>query len=114
MMRVMKRNGVIIVYPEATRHVDGKSIEFDDGVARLAKKAGASVYIAHIHGAYMAWPRWSRSGMRKGRISAEFVKKIYSDEVKDLSVEELQQKILDGVNYNENDWIRENPRTYKR
>lgn len=113
MMRVMKRNGVIIVYPEATRHVDGKSIEFDDGVARLAKKAGASIYIAHIHGAYLAWPRWSRSGMRKGRISAEFVKKIYSDEVKALSVEELQQQILDGVNYNENDWIRENPRTYK-
>ncbi|MCR4558430.1 MAG: 1-acyl-sn-glycerol-3-phosphate acyltransferase [Saccharofermentans sp.] len=113
MMRVMKRKGVIIVYPEATRHVDGKSIGFDDGVARLAKKAGASIYIAHIHGAYMAWPRWSRSGMRKGRISAEFVKKIYSDEVKESSIEELQQKILDGVDYNENDWIRENPRTYK-
>ncbi len=81
MMRVMKRNGVIIVYPEATRHVDGKSVGFDDGVARLAKKAGASVYIAHIHGAYLAWPRWSRSGMRKGRISAEFVKKIYSGNI---------------------------------
>jgi transcription elongation factor Elf1 len=51
--------------------------------------------------------------MRKGRISAEFVKKIYSDEVKQLSIEELQQKILEGVDYNENDWIRENPRTYK-
>jgi 1-acyl-sn-glycerol-3-phosphate acyltransferase len=113
MMRVMKRNGIIIVYPEATRHVDGKSVGFDDGVARLAKKAGASVYIAHIHGAYMAWPRWSKSGMRKGRISAEFVRKIYSDEVKQLSIEELQQKILEGVDYNENDWIRENPRTYK-
>ena len=113
MMRVMKRKGVIIVYPEATRHVDGKSITFDDGVARLAKKSGASVYIAHIHGAYLAWPRWSRSGMRKGRISAEFVKKIYSDEVKESSFEELQQKILDAVDYNENDWIRENPRVYK-
>ena len=113
MMRVMKRNGVIIVYPEATRHVDGKSITFDDGVARLAKKAGASVYIAHIHGAYMAWPRWSKSGMRRGRISAEFVRKIYSDEVKESTIEELQQKILDAVDYKENDWIREKPRTYK-
>ena len=103
MMRVMKRNGVIIVYPEATRHVDGKSITFDDGVARLAKKAGASVYIAHIHGAYMAWPRWSKSGMRRGRISAEFVRKIYSDEVKESTIEELQQKILDAVDYKEND-----------
>ena len=113
MMRVMKRNGILIIYPEATRHVDGKSVVFDDGVARLAKKTNASIYIAHIHGAYMAWPRWSRSGRRRGRISAEFVRKIYSDEVAETSLEDLQQKILDGIDYNENDWIRENPRTFK-
>lgn len=113
MMRVMKRNGVIIVFPEATRHVDGKSVTFDDGIAKLAKKSNASVYVAHIHGAYLAWPRWSQSGMRKGRISAEFVKKIYSEEVKEMSVEELHQKILDAIDYNENEWIRTNPRSFK-
>ena len=109
MMKVMKRKGVLIIYPEATRHVDGKSIVFDDGVAKLAKKAGASIYIEHIHGAYMSWPRWSRSGMRRGPITSEFVRKIYADEVASSTVEELQQKILEGINYNENDWIREHP-----
>ena len=113
MMKVMKRNGVLIVYPEATRHVDGKSVTFDDGIARLAKKAGASIYIEHIHGAYLTWPRWSQSGMRKGKITSEFVKKIYSDEVKSLSVEELQQKILDAVNYDENEWNREHKVEFK-
>ncbi|MCH4154149.1 MAG: 1-acyl-sn-glycerol-3-phosphate acyltransferase [Saccharofermentans sp.] len=113
MMRVMKRKGVLIIFPEATRHVDGKSIEFDDGVAKLAKKSGASVYIAHIHGAYMSWPRWSVSGMRKGRITAEFVRKIYAPEVESMSVDELQQQILAGIDYNENEWIRENPRKYR-
>ena len=61
----------------------------------------------------MSWPRWSRSGMRKGRITAEFVRKIYAPEVESMSVDELQQQILAGIDYNENEWIRENPRKYR-
>ena len=113
MMKVMKRKGVLIIYPEATRHVDGKSVEFDDGVAKLAKKAKASIYIAHIHGAYMSWPRWSKSGMRSGKITAEFVRKIYADEVESSTPEELQQKILDGIKYDENEWARQTGNKYK-
>jgi len=113
MMKVMKRGGVLIIFPEATRSVDGSTIEFDDGVAKMAKKVNASIYIAHFHGAYLSWPRWSESGRRPGKITAEFVRKIYSDEVAASTTEELQQKILDGIKYNENDWIRQNPRNFR-
>ena len=113
MMKVMKRMGVLIIYPEATRHVDGKSIVFDDGVAKLAKKSKASVYIAHIHGAYMSWPRWSRSGMRRGKITAEFVRRIYAEEVEKMTADELQAEILKSMDYDENEWIRQNPRKFK-
>ncbi len=113
MVKVMKRKGVLIVFPEATRSVDGSSIGFDDGVAKLAKKSGASIYIAHIHGGYMSWPRWSTSGRRPGKITAEFVRKIYSDEVENSSLEELQEKILEGISYNENDWARKEGRKFR-
>ena len=33
MMKVMKRKGVLFIYPEATRSVDGSTITFDDGSA---------------------------------------------------------------------------------
>lgn len=108
MMKVMKRKGVLFIYPEATRSVDGSTITFDDGVAKMAKKAGAAIYIQHIHGAYLTMPRWGKLlPIRKGKITSEFVRKLPASEVKNMSAEEIQQYILDGIKYDENDYSRE-------
>ncbi|MBR1797512.1 MAG: 1-acyl-sn-glycerol-3-phosphate acyltransferase [Clostridiales bacterium] len=112
MMKVMKRKGVLFIYPEATRSIDGSTITFDDGVAKMAKKAGAAIYIAHIHGAYLTMPRWGK-GIRRGKITAEFVRKLPGSEVAKMTAEELQQYILDGINYNENDYTREHHLVHK-
>lgn len=106
MMKVMKRKGVLFIFPEATRSVDGSSITFDDGVAKMAKKNKAAIYIAHIHGAYLTMPRWGK-GIRRGKITAEFVRKLPASETAKKTVEELQEYILDGIKYNENDYARE-------
>ncbi|MBP5262732.1 MAG: 1-acyl-sn-glycerol-3-phosphate acyltransferase [Clostridiales bacterium] len=115
MMKVMKRGGVLVIYPEATRHVDGHSTDrFDDGVAKLAKKAGASVFVEHIHGAYMTLPRWSpKVKLRRGRITSEFVRVISKDEVASLSVEELDKLIKDSIEYDENRWAQDNGIQFK-
>ena len=108
MMKVMKRKGVLFIYPEATRSVDGSTITFDDGVAKMAKKAGAAIYIQHIHGAYLTMPRWGKLlPIRKGKITSEFVRKLPGSKVKEMSAEEIQQFILDGIRYDENDYSRE-------
>ena len=113
MMKVMKRKGVLFIYPEATRCVDGSTITFDDGVAKMAKKAGAAVYIAHIHGAYLTMPRWSHGSIRRGKITVEFVRKLKGEDVKNMSAEEIHQYILDGIRYDENDYAREHKIPYK-
>ena len=114
MMKVMKRKGVLFIYPEATRSVDGSTITFDDGVAKMAKKAGAAIYIAHIHGAYLTMPRWGKGlSIRKGKITAEFTHKLPGAKVKEMSAEEIQQYILDGMKYDENDYARETKLIYK-
>lgn len=108
MMKVMKRKGVLFIYPEATRSVDGSTITFDDGVAKMAKKAGAAIYIQHIHGAYLTMPRWGKGlSIRKGKITSEFAHKLPGSKVKEMSAEEIQQFILDGIKYDENDYSRE-------
>ncbi len=115
MMKVMKRGGVLIIYPEATRHVDGHSISsFDDGVAKLAKKAGASIFVQHIHGAYLTLPRWSpKVKLRRGRITSEFVRVISKDEVASLSVSDLDALIKSSIDYDENLWARNNNMHFK-
>ena len=109
MMKVMKRNGVLVIYPEATRHVDGHTTDrFDDGVAKFAKKAGASIYVQHIHGAYLTMPRWcSRLRIRRGRISSEFVRVITREEISSMTVEELDREIKSSIDYDENEWARQ-------
>ena len=115
MMKVMKRAGVLIIYPEATRHVDGHSITtFDDGVAKLAKKCGASVFVQRIHGAYLTMPRWCpKIKVRRGRITSEFVKIIDKSEVDSMSVSDLDRLIKDSIDYDENKWARDNHMQYK-
>ena len=115
MMKVMKRGGVLVIYPEATRHVDGHSIDsFDDGVAKLAKKAGATIYVQHIRGAYLSMPRWCpKVRIRRGRITSEFVRVISREEAAELSVAELDALIKKSIDYDENKWARENGMEYK-
>lgn len=116
MMKVLKRKGCLLLFPEATRSVDGSTVGIDDGVAKMAKKVNAAIYIAHIHGAYSAMPRWGSglgTGIRRGKITAEFVRKLPASKTAEMTADELQQYILDGIKYNENDYQREHKLTYK-
>ena len=115
MMRVLKRKGVLTIFPEATRFVDGKSIGFDSGVAKFIKRAGAGVWFIDAHGLYLTYPRWSESFLRLGRIDAKFGKRLTPQEVSSMSVEELQEIIVKELDYNENDYAREkNPKHKNR
>ena len=113
MMRVLKRKGVLAVFPEATRFVDGKSVGFDDGMAKLIKKAGASVWFMESHGAYLTYPRWSRSFLRLGRIDAKFGRVLTREEVAGMSVSDLHSILRKELDYNENDYAREKGYEYK-
>ncbi len=113
MMKVLKRKGVLAIFPEATRFVDGKSITFDDGVAKLIKKNNAAIYVCSSHGAYLTYPRWTQSGVRIGKVTAEFTQKIPASKVAEMTVEDIQRFILDSLDYNENDYAREVNPTHK-
>ena len=87
MFRVLSRGGVLGIFPEATRMVDGHSIWFDSGLASVVKKSGAGLAILRTHGAYMTWPRWSRNSWRKGKITAEYVYVLSKEEAAEMTVE---------------------------
>ena len=108
MMKVLARKGVLTVFPEATRFVDGKSIGFDDGMARLIKKAKATVFVMDTHGAYLTYPRWSESFLRFGRIYSKFKTIIPTSEIEAMSIEELHKRMLAELDYDENDYARQN------
>lgn len=113
MFRVLSRGGVLGIFPEATRLADGHSIAFDTGLATLVKKSGASMAFLQTHGAYMTWPRWTESSWRRGKITAEYIRVMTSEEIAKLSVEELQQEMAKTMQYDEYEYFREHPQVFK-
>lgn len=109
MMRVLKRNGILAIFPEATRFVDGKSITFDKGVAQMAKKSGCCMYFVKEHGAYTTYPRWTESFVRFGEIRGEFGRFVSKEEIAAMEVDEIHEMMLKEMDYNENDYLREHP-----
>lgn len=113
MFRVLDRGGVLGIFPEATRWNDGHSIPCDNGLATLIKKSGANVAFLQTHGAYMTWPRWTENAWRRGRITAEYTRVISSEEVAKMSAVEIQEAILQALDYDEYAYFRTHPQVFR-
>ena len=113
MFRVLSRGGVLGIFPEATRMVDGHSKGFDSGLASLIKKGGAGLAVLRTHGAYMTWPRWSSNSWRRGRITAEYVLVLTKEEIAEMSVEELHKVMLEKLDYNEYEYFRDRKQVFR-
>jgi len=113
MLTALKRGGTLGIFPEATRLVDGTSIRFDDALARMIKKTDSAIAVMVTHGAYMTWPRWSKSGFRKGRITAEIKSVLPAERTREMSVEEIQTYLLEQLQYSEYEWFSKHPLAFK-
>jgi len=54
---VLKRDKVLVYFPEGQRSIDGSLKEFRKGAGILLKEASARALPVYISGAYKAWPR---------------------------------------------------------
>jgi 1-acyl-sn-glycerol-3-phosphate acyltransferase len=113
MITVLKNGGTLGLFPEATRFIDGHSIVIDDALARMVKRTDSGVAFLETNGAYSTWPRWSTNKFRRGRIEGRIKKVLTQEEVMDMSVEQLHAVMMEQLHYNEYDWLRANPRTFK-
>ena len=57
---VLRRGGVMAIFPEGSRSVSGKLMEFKKGVAILAKELDIKLVPVFIDGTYEAWPPAAR------------------------------------------------------
>lgn len=107
MLRVLARGGVLGIFPEATRSLDGRPAPFDDATARLIKHSGSAVATVRINGSYLSWPRWSKSGIRPGRIEAKANLLLTSEESRTLPLAEIHRRICAALAYDDYDWQRQ-------
>lgn len=92
MLRRLRDNFVVVIFPEETRTFDGRVGPMKSGTVLIARKAKATIVPVCIDGAYEAWPR-SRLLPGPGRVTVAYGEPITPEQMKGRSDEELTDEI---------------------
>ena len=95
-MQVVKEGGTLAIAPEGNRTFSGRTEYINPAIASLAKKMKLPILLYRIEGGYGVHPRWS-DVVRRGKMRAFVSEVIRPEEYKDLSKEELFERIQKGL-----------------
>lgn len=103
MMKVIRRGGVLLLYPEGEVNGTGRFERMPPGIGRMCKLMGARVYSAVCSGSYLSFPKWANK-QRRGR--AECLVSLIADEesIKNSSAEELETLFAEKLRYDDLAW----------
>ncbi|RPF51062.1 lysophospholipid acyltransferase family protein [Aquisalibacillus elongatus] len=111
-IKAKKHNRVIGIFPEGNRNWDGVNEPIIYSTAKLVKLLNIPVVVAKIKGGHLSHPRWG-DGHRKGKIQISFEKHWADGDLKNLSVDEVYEKLTDAMFHDEVDWQQHEMNTYK-
>ncbi len=87
-LRRLKREEMVLIFPEGTRTPDGRVAELKPGFSVLVKRTGVPVLPVAIEGAFAAWPRW-QAFPRVGVVQVQFGRPILPSESSACDDEQL-------------------------
>lgn len=99
--RVMKRNGILIMYPEARYANVGTSCELPDSLGKLVKYLDVPLVTLNMRGNYLQSPIWNLKTRKGVRLEATVTQIYTREQLKNTSVDEINQKIAEYLTYDE-------------
>ncbi|MDR2903237.1 MAG: cytosine permease [Clostridiales bacterium] len=106
--RVIDRNGILVLYPEARYANAGTSSALPASVGKLAKLLDVPLVTVNMHGNYLQSPIWNLKKRRGVPLSAD-VKQLYTrEELRAASLAEINGGIARALAYDEYAWQNEN------
>ena len=100
MFRVLKRNGAIGLFPEGIQSTSGSTHPINPATAQFIKSSKANIVVCTSRGAYMATNRYS-ADRKKGYIGMDYSLLFTPDMLEELTVEQIYEKILQKISYND-------------
>ena len=91
-IKVAREGGSICLAPEGNRTFHGRNVYMNPSIASLARKLALPIAIFRIEGGFGIQPRWS-DVVRRGRMRGYVSQVIEPEEFKDLTAQELYQRI---------------------
>jgi len=104
---IRKRHGVVGIFPEGTASFDGHTQEVVPATGKLLRLLKVPVVVVLLKGAFSSMPRWSWRHKR-GRIELQFKVALSAADTKSLGSEEIYRRLVAALEYDEDQWQKEN------
>ncbi len=108
-LRVLKGNGILAMMPEARLATAGRFEDIQPGTYSFLKKAGVTVYTVKFGGDYLADPKWGKGFRRGAVVEAELDILFTKEQIRQLSVEDIQAGVEERLRYNDFAWLEKHP-----
>lgn len=100
MKKAIDEKGIVAIAPAGQIAVTGEMPYIDKAIVKLVKFCKVDVYASQIYGAYLAYPKWSRT-KRNFPLHTKMVKVLSKEEITKLSDEEIYYKITESIQIND-------------
>ena len=105
MFEAVKNGGSLALFPEGIQSTSGSSHPVNPATIAFLKKLKIPVILTTLKGAYFTRTRYS-TDVKKGKITVSYSTLFTVKDLEELSVEELNKKLLEKFNYNEHDYFK--------
>ncbi len=105
MLRVLKMGGSLCIFPEGIQSSSGSTHPIFSGTAKMLKLAGVPVVLCKSYGSYLVSPRYKhRMPKNNGRQEFHYQILFTERDLKALSVDEIDARLLQAFRYNDFEW----------
>ena len=106
--RVADNGDVAVIYPEARYSLCGTNAFLPESLGKLARLLKVPVVTLICHGNHINSPFWNTINRRVKGTEAELTQIITAEELKNISVEEINRRISEKFEYDDFAWQKEN------
>lgn len=100
MLKVIKTGGSLSLFPEGIQSLSGSTHPINPATCKFIKRGGVTVVLATSKGTYLTNPRYIRE-IKKGEITINYKILFTSEQLKELSEEQIYQELLKNFAYND-------------
>ncbi len=104
---IEKLGNPFVLFPEARYSLDGCTSYLPDSTGKLAKILKVPLVVLRIHGNFITYPQWNRIE-KHNHVEAEMIQIVTKEEIRSLSVDEINHRIREAFQYDDYRWQLEN------
>lgn len=99
--RIMKRKGILVLYPEARYANVGTSSKLPTSVGKLIKMLKVPVVVINMQGNYLQSPIWNLTKRKGVKLNTTITKVLSLEQIKDMSVNDINNLVAEKMQYDE-------------